>query len=825
MTPAKLRMQAAAKLLSEGRLAEAEAAYRAVKAAEPRNFLATYNLGIVLLQQGRPADGEPFFAEAAKLNPDILAAQVVHASVLAQLGRVQEAIQTYDRVLARDPKNRDALNDRASCLLREGRYAEALTGLDRLLSLDPQNPIALYNRASVLASFGKPGDALRSLETACALKPGFADGLFFKGNLLRGLGRTEAARAAYEAAVAAKPDHFDCLNNMGDLLSEGGHFTEALAAFDKALILSPRNLDILVNRARVLGKLGRTADELAAYDQALALNPAFAPAHLRRGVALFGLRLYEQALESLDRTLALAPRDEKALEVRGNTLMLLGRKTEALASYEAALAIKPSIEGLFNYGHGLRRVGRCEEAAKAYAQVLEAAPDHPQAKGYMWASRLYCCDWRNAAAGIDSLVADTMAGRFATSPFVLVQFSNSAEAQLHAAQLFIASRKKPAAPWTPASRDTARIRIAYLSADFQTHATAFLMAGMFEAHDRSKFETIAVSFARDDGGPYRRRLQGAFDRFIDASAMTDAEVIKTLREMPVDIAVDLKGFTNDARPEIFFERTAPLQVSFVGYPGTWGAACMDYIVADPWLIPPEDEKFYSESVVRMPDSYQPNDREREIAERMPTRAEVGLPAEGFVFCSFNNSYKILPPVFDIWMRLLAQVPGSVLWLLGTNEAATRNLRREAAARDVSPDRLIFAPVAPPADHLARQKLADLFLDTLPCTAHTTASDALWVGLPLLTCVGETFAGRVAASLLSAAGLPEFITRSLAEYEALALKLAATPGALGQLKAKLAGTRMSCALFDTEKFCRNLEAAYLAMWDRQTRGQPPVSFNV
>lgn len=316
-----------------------------------------------------------------------------------------------------------------------------------------------------------------------------------------------------------------------------------------------------------------------------------------------------------------------------------------------------------------------------------------------------------------------MAGKLTTNPFGLVQFSNSPAAQLECAKLFVAAKKRPAQPWSPGSHQAPRLRIAYLSADLQNHATAFLMAGMFEAHDRAKVEAVAVSFARDDGGLYRRRLHAAFDRFVDASSMTDAEIVSLARAMPVDIAIDLKGFTGDARPEIFLDRIAPLQVSFVGYPGTWGAACMDYLIADPWIIPSGQEGYYSESIVRLPDSYEPNDRRREIADRAFTRAEFGLPAEGFVFCSFNNSYKIVPPVFDIWMRLLLQTPNSVLWLLGANAAATRNLRREAAVRGVAPERLVFAPVAPPSEHLARQRLADLFLDTLLCPAPPTPPPA------------------------------------------------------------------------------------------------------
>lgn len=825
MSAAKEKMKAALKLHQEGKAADAEREYRAARKLDPKNFLASYNLGILLVQQGRLQEGEPMVAEAIRLNPDILAAQLVHGGLLSHLGRYTDAVAVLDKVLAREPDNRDALNDRANALLRMGHHEEALQSLDRLLTLDPRHAIALYNRASVLTALDRPDEALAVIEAACAARPGFAEALFFKGNLLRKLGQPAAALQAYEAAGAANPKHADCLNNTGDTLNELGRYADALAIFDRAVAVAPTNLEVLVNRGRTLAKLGRTAEQFAAFDQALALKPDFVPALLCRGVALTSLRRYEQALESLDRALAAAPADAKVLEARGSVLVMLGRKDDAVASYEAALGLAPTVEALNNYGHLLRRMSKYDEAAAAYERVITLRPDFPMAKGYLWGSRLYCCDWANAAAGIDGMLTDVMAGRLTTNPFSLVQFSSSAEAQLRCAEMFALSKKRVPTPWAPGARAGEKLRVAYLSADLQSHATAFLMAGMFEAHDRAKFETIAISFARDDGGPYRQRLQGAFDRFIDASAMTDAEVVNLAREIEVDIAVDLKGFTHEARPDIFLDRIAPLQVSFVGYPGTWGSACMDYLVADPVIVPPGAERFYAEKILRLPDSYQPNDRARQIAAHVPTRAELGLPDQGFVFCSFNNCYKILPPVFDIWMRLLKQVPGSVLWLLATNPAAVRNLKNEAAARGVAPERLIFAPAAQQAEHLARHARADLFLDTLPCTAHTTASDALWAGLPVLTCLGETFAGRVAGSLLTAAGLPDLVTRDPAEYESRALMLAMEPGQLQEIRDRLARNRLTCALFDTEKFCRHLEAGYLAMWERQRGGLPPAHIDV
>jgi predicted O-linked N-acetylglucosamine transferase (SPINDLY family) len=367
--------------------------------------------------------------------------------------------------------------------------------------------------------------------------------------------------------------------------------------------------------------------------------------------------------------------------------------------------------------------------------------------------------------------------------------------------------------------------VAYLSADFRDHATSYLLAGLFELHDLERFETVAISFGPAIPSDMRTRLKAAFRKFIDVGHMSDLSISRLLRELEIDIAVDLMGYTKNCRPEILASRPAPIQVNYLGYPGTMGADYVDYILADRFVIPDNQRHSYSEKVVYMPDTYAANDSKRRIADRTPTRAEVGLPETGFVFCSFNNSYKITPSIFDIWMRLLRDVEGSVLWLLATNTSAVGNLRREAEARGIQPDRLVFAPRVKLEDHLARHRLADLFLDTLPCNAHTTASDALWAGLPLVTCLGSTFAGRVAGSLLNAIGLQELITRSLVDYEALALRLARDRKALAEIRTALAQSCKTYPLFDTSRFRRHIEAAYVTMWQRYQAGELPAHFAV
>jgi predicted O-linked N-acetylglucosamine transferase (SPINDLY family) len=370
-----------------------------------------------------------------------------------------------------------------------------------------------------------------------------------------------------------------------------------------------------------------------------------------------------------------------------------------------------------------------------------------------------------------------------------------------------------------------RLRVAYLSADFHEHATAYLMAELFERHDRQRFEWFGLSYGPPDSSPMRKRLEAAFGRFIDISRQPTERIAELVRDLGVDIAVDLKGYTGDYRLDIFAYRAAPIQVSYLGYPGTTGTNYIDYIIADRHVIPPERREFFTEQVVYLPDSYQVNDSKRPLANLALQRSDVGLPEHGFVFCSFNYPYKITPEMFDVWMRLLRKVEGSVLWLYADVELALKNLLKEAVARGVSPDRIVCAQFVKHDDHLARLRLADLFLDTLPVNAHTTASDALAAGLPLVTCAGESFAARVAASLLHAIGLPELATHSLEEYEALVLDLATDAGRLADIRSRLARNRETHPLFDTDRFRRHIESAYLMMWERHQRGLAPEGFAV
>lgn len=583
-----------------------------------------------------------------------------------------------------------------------------------------------------------------------------------------------------------------------------------------------------LTKARELLQEGRLAQAAALYRSLLQSNPdCFEALHLL-GVAEAQQQNLEAAAILLGRAIAIDPGNTGALSNYGNILRLLMRHEDALASYDKALALNPAnADALNNRGGLLRDMGQHERASQDYARLSALNPDFEYALGNKLHSNLHSCDWQQYHEIRAQVIDAVRGGKRACYPFDFLAISEAGADQLQCAQTYVAHKCPLAVKplWSGERYGHMKIRLAYVSADLRNHAVAYLMADLFERHDRSKFEVSAWSFGPDTEDEMRARLRKSFEHFHDVRQMTDYQVATRLRAQEIDIAIDLNGFTTYCRPAIFAHRAVPLQVGYLGYIGTMGAGYMDYIIADAEAIPVAHEAYYAEKVARLPDTYQVNQAVRVMAERTPPRAELGLPESGLVFCCFNNTYKITPEVFESWMRLLNRVEGSVLWLLESNAATVRNLRAVAEAGGVRPDRLVFAPRVPAPEYLARFKRADIFLDTLPYNAGTTASDALWAGLPVVTCAGNAFAGRMAASLLRAIGLPELVTDNLAAYEALAFKLATTPAMLKDLTATLSRNRNTYPLFDADRFRRHIESAYVWMYERHQRGEPPQSFSV
>jgi predicted O-linked N-acetylglucosamine transferase (SPINDLY family) len=539
--------------------------------------------------------------------------------------------------------------------------------------------------------------------------------------------------------------------------------------------------------------LKRLDDALTHLDRALAIDPAHVQAQLNRGLVLFDMGRNEEALAGLNRVVALKPDLVDAYMNRGSVLNVMKRRAEAIADWEKALELKPGLA--FIRGEVLR-------------------------------TKRTMCMWdgdAEALALIDQRVAE---GKGVIMPFAYLTATDDPKLALICAKIYAAATCAVPFQLTPSPPTGDKIKIAFLSSDFYNHALGILAVEVFERLDRRRFETCAICFSPPHDDDMRTRFRSAFDRFIDVNQMSDEAAAQTIADWGAHIAVDLTGFASASRTRILAYRPAPVQVSYLGFAGSMGTPIFDYIIADPHVIPPGDERYYAERVARLPHTYQANQSQRAVInDDRTTRAIHGLPDNAFVFCCFNNSHKITPQMFGIWMRILARTPGSVLWLFKDNDDAERNLRREAAARGIDAQRLFFAPRIDGREHLRRHMCADLFLDTLPFNAHTTASDALWMGLPVLTCTGRTFAGRVAASLLRAIDLPELVTHSLADYEEMAVQLALDPARLKAVRETLARNRNSTPLFDCARYTRHLEAAFEVMYRRWRDGLPPEAFDI
>ena len=678
--------------------------------------------------------------------------------------------------------------------------------------------------------------------------------LFVEGINFHNRGQLAQAKLLYQQLLQLEPKHFDAMHLLGVIEYQSGQFAQAVEYIGKAIQITPNHAAAYCNLGAALDALKQYEASIECYEKAIALQPDHAEAHSNRGAALNDLKRYRAALESFDRAIAIRPDYAEAYSSRGNSLAALKNYKGALESFSRAIALKPTYaEAYLNCGDALNAIQQFEAALVYLNQAIAIRPDYAEAYGnransltglrqlasavadldkaislkpkldFLLGLRLFTkmkiCDWTDHDVQLAELSDMIDRGEVKSLGFTVVALSSSLSLQNRAAQMVTYPANAELGD-IPKRREGGKIRIGYFSADFHNHATSHLIAELFERHNKDKFELIAFSFGPDLQDEMRQRIRTAFDQFHDVRTQTDKEIALLCRGLAVDIAIDLKGFTQDARTGIFACRAAPIQVSYLGYPGTMGVDYMDYLVADKTLIPEESQQYYTERIVYLPNSYQVNDSRRQIAHTKFVREELGLPKMGFVFCCFNNNFKISPSTFDSWMRILHRASGSALWLLEDNPTAVANLRKEARHRGIDPERLVFAKRMPLPEHLARHRVADLFLDTLPYNAHTTASDALWAGLPVLTLAGESFASRVAASLLTAVDLPELIVSSQRDYEELAVALAADPERLSLFRNRLERNRLTTPLFDTPRFTRHLEAALSQMMHLYYRDLPP-----
>ena len=742
-----------------------------------------------LFDEGRYHESEAICIALLKSDPDYFPATYLSGNIKSRIGDYEEAIEFYHRSLILRPTSGTVLFNLAFLAKERGDIKIAIVYINRYININNKDAEAYIFRSTLRIEIRDFYLALEDLDAALCLVPNSPEAFSNKGNCLNELKRFDEALASYDKAISIKSDYAEAFYNRGITLAGLRRFDEAVASYDKAISTKLDYAEAYNNRGITLGELRRFDEALASYDKAISIKSDYAEAFNNCGVTLGELRRFDEALASYDRAISTRSDYADAFYNRGTTLCELKRFDEALTCYGKAISIKPDFQWL--YGSWLH-------------------------------IRMQTSEW----SGFDEILREFQFKiedkKSVTPPLPALALFDDLRLNLRAARQWIDEKFPSDQLMEPFKTKIfkSKIRIGYFSADFHNHATAYLMAELFELHDRNSFEFYAFSFGPSSIQEMRQRLEVSFDQFIDVSFQSDQDIARLSRTLAIDIAIDLKGFTQDARTGIFSHRCAPIQVNYIGYPGSMSADYIDYMIADQILIPVESQQFYSEKIVYLPHSYQVNDSKRRISENFFTRTELGLPDDGFVFCCFNNSYKILPDIFDSWMRILQAVEGSVLWLLDDNKTSTHNLRREASNRGVSPDRLVFAKRMPIADHLARHRHADLFLDTLPYNAHTTASDALWAGLPVLTRIGQSFAARVAASLLNAVGLPELITTSAEEYEQCAVNLATHPDQMRALKQKLADTRLSSNLFNTPLYVRHLEAAYLSMYERYQDGLGP-----
>ncbi|MGA8096033.1 MAG: tetratricopeptide repeat protein [Steroidobacteraceae bacterium] len=806
----------------KGERAQAASACREILARETDHPGALTLLGILMAQAQRTAEAAQLLGRAAARMPNEPSAHNNYGNALRDLGRLADALACYDRAVALQPAYAEAHYNRAVTLHDLKRFEDALAGYDRAIAAKPDYAAAYNNRGATLQELRRWQEAVASFDRAIALKPDYAAAYNNRGATLLKIGRAERGLASSEQAIALQPDFAEAHNNRGIALQELKRFEDALTSYDRALALSPRYAEAHNNRGTALRELGRLEEALASQAQALTLKPDYAEAHNNLGIVLRALKRFDEALASHERAAAILPGYAEAHLNRGAILHDLGRFHEALESFQHALEARSDYADAYrNQGLALRELGRPEEALASYERALALSPGDRFLEGVCRHARMQICDWAGRAAELDELSVAIDCGRPVITPFAALSLFDSLPTQRRSASIWAREECRPAQVLPPLRSYAAhpKVRIGYFSADFRNHAVSALAAELFECHDRSAFELTAFALGPDVRDGLRERVERAFDRFIPAFDKADEQVALLARNFEIDIAVDLGGYTQHARPRIFAHRAAPIQVSYLGFLGSMGASFMDYLLADEVIVPPGLRRHYSERIAYLP-AYQVNDTRRPVSDRVFTRAELGLPAAGFVFCCFNANYKISPETFGSWMRILAATPGSSLLLLGDNTAARQNLRRQAVRSGIEPDRLVFAARIPYGDYLARYRAADLFLDTHPYNAGTTASDALWVGLPVLTYAGETFAARVAASLLTSVGLSQLVTENRTDYERLAIELAGNPERLGEIRRALASARSSAALFDTPRFTRSLEALYRRMHERQHLGLLP-----
>jgi predicted O-linked N-acetylglucosamine transferase (SPINDLY family) len=716
-------------------------------------------------------------------------------------------------------------------LHQRGALCEAEAIYRKLLELEPRNADAMHLLGVIAHQNAHYQTAVGLIAQAIEIRPNAASYYSSQGNSLKKLQQLEAAIKSFDMAIALKPEYAEAFSNRGLTLVELKQFTEAVASFDRAIKLKPDYSEAYTNRGIALKELNRLDYALASFDKAIALKPDLAEAYSNRGLVLQELKQHDAAIASFDKAIALQPNFAEAYSNRGNTLKELKKFEAAIVSYDKAIMLKPDYgEAYYNRGVSYGGLMKLEDALANFNIAFDLNPDLNYLQGMRKYAMKNMCDWIDFSQSITACESAVASQKPVISPFIALNLFDNPELHLLSSKLFVKAKfsKSHILGEITGTKNGGKVRLGYFSADFFYHPVAIWLAELIENHDKSKFELFAFCFRTDIKDPMNARFEAAFDHFIYVDKMSDFEVAKLSRDLRIDVAIDLGGFTKDSRTGIFAALAAPIQVNFLGYPGSMGAEYIHYLIADAHSIPECSQKNYSEKIAYVPCTYT-YDRQRQVSEAQMSRGQFGLPENGFVFTCQNGCQKFTPEVFDIWMDILRNVPGSVLWLMEPNSSAMANLKKEAKARGVENERLVFSKrESVEADqerarigrYLASYRLADLFLDTWPYNAGTTAVDALWSGLPVLTKSGEAMVARMATSALHAIEVPELITSTPQEYKELAIELANDQQKLKRIKVKLQEKKTTSALFDTVGNTRHIEAAYTKMYERYRADLPP-----
>ena len=844
------KFEQARALVQQGQLSEAQSVCSAILAVQADHIDSLMLCAEIAARQGERERATQHYLNITRLQPEYSTAHYKLGNLLKDCGQLQPALASYDRVVALDPSHSNAFCNRGAILERLNRLDDALASYNRAVMLSPNDALACYNRGTLLGRLGRREEALASFDQAIAANSGYAEAHFNRGTLLQELRRFDEALASYDKAVAAAPGFLLAHLRRGTLLRELKQYDAALASYARALELDPRSAEAFSYRGAVLQETMQLDAALADYDKAIELDPHFAEAYYNRGVIRQQANQADAAMADYDRAIEIVPHFaeayanrgallhkgeqfdaalvsyNKAIDLdphfadahlnRGSVLMALDRWNEALASLDRAIALAPdSADAHFNRGEVLYQLMEPLDAIGSFDRALALKPNSILMLRRRTEVRMSVCDWHDLQSDVERIKAAINSDQpLPAAPLPISALIDDPALQHRAARIWVREKCPPdnALGEIAQRADGDRIRIGYYSPDFRSHPVAGLTADLFDLHDRSRFEITAFAFGPHSADPMRKRLEQSFDRFLDVRDRSDLEIATLSRELGIDIAVDLAGFTAHARTNIFALRAAPIQLSYIGFLGTMGASYMDYLIADAMIIPPASQEHYSEKIIYLP-SYQVNSK-REISERQFTREELGLPPQGFVFCCFNTLYKLQPATFETWMRIsLHRVPDSALFMCVENADHERTLLSAAGRSGVSSNRVVFGQRVKREEYLARFRSMDLFLDTWPYTAGTTASDALWVGLPVLTCAGRSFASRSASSVLEAIGVPDLITTNPRQYEDSAVELAKDSERLAGIRRKLVDQRDTTLLFDTRSFTSYLESAYLKIWQR------------